>query len=75
MVKRHSMESQQLKQLESRLDALIQLCGQLNRENRALKAEASSWHHEREQLLHKTELARSKLEAMISRLRALEQES
>lgn len=69
------MESQQLKQLESKLEDLIQLCGQLDRENRALKASASNWQHEREQLLHKTELARGKVDAMITRLRALEQES
>lgn len=69
------MESQQLKQLENKLDELIQLCGRLDRENRALKAESSSWHHEREQLLRKTELARGKVDAMITRLKALEQES
>lgn len=69
------MDNQQLKQLERKIDDLIQLCGQLDRENRALKAEASSWQHEREKLVQKTEMARAKVEAMITRLKALEQES
>lgn len=69
------MELQQLGQLERKIDELIQLCGELDRENRALKSEARDWHQEREGLIEKTELARGKVEAMIQRLKALEQES
>lgn len=69
------MDSQHLKQLERKIDDLIQLCGQLDRENRALKTQVNQWQHEREQLVHKTELARTKVEAMITRLKALEQDS
>ncbi|HCS27945.1 MAG TPA: TIGR02449 family protein [Spongiibacteraceae bacterium] len=64
-----------VKAVEKKIDELIQLCEQLNRENQALKANASSWQQERESLLEKTNLARNKVESMIQRLRALEQES
>ena len=67
------MESQQLKLLERKVGDLIQLCEQLDRENRVLKNAASGWQHEREQLVQKTEVARSKVEAMIVRLKTLEQ--
>lgn len=69
------MESQQLKLLERKINDLIHLCEQLDRENRALKNAAHGWQQEREQLIQKTEIARSKVEAMIIRLRALEQET
>jgi cell division protein ZapB len=69
------MESQQLKLLERKINDLIQLCEQLDRENRVLKNTAQSWEQEREQLIQKTEIARSKVEAMIIRLKALEQET
>ena len=67
------MESQQLKLLERKISDLIQLCEQLDRENRLLKNTANGWQHEREQLIQKTEVARSKVEAMIVRLKTLEQ--
>lgn len=64
-----------IKSVERKIDELIQLCEQLNRENQTLKASAESWQQERESLLEKTNMARSKVESMIQRLRALEQES
>lgn len=69
------MENQQFKQLERKVSDLIQLCEQMDRENRVLKTAAMSWQQEREQLVQKTEIARSKVESMIVRLKALEQES
>ena len=68
------MDDQQYKSLANKIDDLIELCGQLEAENRNLKMEAGNWQHEREQLIEKTELARSKVESMISRLKSLEQE-
>ncbi len=64
-----------LKVLERKVADLIHLCDQLNTENKALKVEALSWQREREQLIQKTEMARTKVEAMIERLKTLEQES
>ena len=69
------MSDKQLSNLTAKITDLIQLCDQLDRENRALKSEASLWLEEREQLVKKSEIARSKVEMMITRLKALEQEA
>jgi len=66
------MSNNPLKELEHKIDELISLCKELNRENRALKAEVAGWRDERRDLMDKNELARSKVEAMIDRLRAME---
>lgn len=66
------MADNQLKDLEKKIDELIALCQELNRENQALKADNAGWQQERQDLLDKNELARNKVEAMIDRLRAME---
>lgn len=66
------MADNQLKELEKKIDELISLCQELNRENQALKADNAGWQQERQDLLDKNELARNKVEAMIDRLRAME---
>ena len=66
------MSSSQLKELENKLDELIALCRELNLENGALKAEVAGWRDERKDLMDKNELARTKVEAMIDRLRSME---
>ena len=65
---------QELKTLEVRVDELIQLCNQLKNENQALREQRTSLVSERAQLLKKNELARSRIEAMIMRLKGMEQE-
>jgi cell division protein ZapB len=66
------MADNPLKELEHKIEELISLCKELNRENRALKEEVASWRDERKDLMDKNELARSKVEAMIDRLRTME---
>lgn len=66
------MADKQLKALEQKIDELISLCQELNRENQMLKAQGASWQQERQELIDKNELARSKVEAMITRLRTME---
>jgi cell division protein ZapB len=66
------MAENPLKDLEKKIDELISLCEELNRENRALKSEIASWADERQDLIDKNEMARSKVEAMIDRLRTME---
>lgn len=66
------MADNQLKALAQKIDQLIDLCNQLNRENQMLKAENAGWQQERQELIDKNELARSKVEAMINRLRTME---
>lgn len=58
--------------LEQRVDELISKCNQLGEENRSLKAQQEKLVAERAALIEKTELARSRVEAMITRLKALE---
>ena len=66
------MAETQLKILEQKIDELITLCGDLNRENQALKSDSANWHQERRDLVDKSQLARTKVEAMIDRLRTME---
>ena len=68
------MNEMQLKALTRKVDDLITLCSQLDDENRQLKSDARQWQKERETLIEKTEIARSKVESMIARLKTLEQE-
>ena len=67
------MDEQQITALEQKLDELIELCDLLNNENNALKSKASNWSLERSRLVEKNEIARAKIEAMITRLKSLEQ--
>lgn len=56
------------------MDRLIQTCERLQEENRELKTRANDWQRERVRLVEKNELARSRVEAMITRLKSLESE-
>ena len=62
------------KALETKIDELIDLCGVLTKENRALRAQQQNWTTERAKLIEKNELAKSRVESMITRLKALEQD-
>ena len=61
-----------LNHLEQRIDELIDTVGLLKNENTTLRQQKDKLNSERSQLIEKTELARSRVEAMISRLRSLE---
>ena len=60
--------------LETDIDELIKLCGVLTKENRALRAQQQNWTTQRAKLIEKNELAKSRVESMIVRLKALEQD-
>ena len=66
------MADPQLQSLEQKIDELITLCRQLNRENQSLKADMAGWQAERQDLMDKNELACTRVEAMINRLREME---
>jgi cell division protein ZapB len=66
------MSATDLETLERKVNELIELCSTLARENRALRAQQHNWSTERARLIEKNELAKSKVEAMISRLKSLE---
>lgn len=69
------MEDADLHALTTKLDLLIQRIEQLKAQNRLLLASEKSWREERAHLIEKNEMARHKVESMISRLKALEQDS
>jgi len=58
--------------LEKRMHDLAGLCSQLHLENQSLKNQQGSLVEERARLIEKNELARSKVEQMIQRLKSLE---
>ena len=65
--------TQAFSELEKRVARLIELCDQLRDENRVLLQSQESLNAERAALLEKNDTARARIEAMISRLKALEQ--
>ena len=65
----------ELKRLEKRVDALVHVCDQLQDENKSLKQRQDVLTAERAGLLQKNEQVRARVEAMIGRLKAMEQGS
>ena len=66
------MDTLDTRALEEKIDRLIGICDRLDDENRALREQQASLMAERAALVEKSELARSRVEAMIARLRAME---
>ena len=63
----------ELRRLEKRVDALVRVCDQLQDENKSLKQRQDILTAERATLLQKNEQVRARVEAMIGRLKAMEQ--
>jgi len=63
----------ELRRLEQRIDDLVTTVLQLKEENRALRQRQDAFATERASLLQKNEQVRARVEAMIGRLRTLEQ--
>ncbi len=66
------MARSDLQQLEEKIDRLISVCDQLQAENQSLRDREAVLLKERSQLVEKNETARSRVEAMITRLKNLE---
>ncbi|WP_160152339.1 TIGR02449 family protein [Microbulbifer sp. ALW1] len=64
-----------LQALELKLDSLIQQCQQLTADNRSLREQEGQWLQERQRLIKNNEVARSRVETMINRLKGLSQEN
>jgi cell division protein ZapB len=62
----------ELTRLTKRIDELITILEHLKDENRALRARHESLAGERAALMHKNEQVRTRVEAMIGRLKTLE---
>lgn len=69
------MEHPEINTLIAKVDQLINICDQLQLQNRQLQAQERNWREERLQLIEKNDLARQKVEAMILRLKSLEHDS
>ncbi|HEY9198913.1 MAG TPA: TIGR02449 family protein [Gammaproteobacteria bacterium] len=64
---------QDLKRLEFRVEELIRTVERLKEENRSLRVQQEHMTAERAQLIERNEMARTRVEAMIVRLKAMEQ--
>ena len=64
--------STELKDLEQKLDALIDKYNLVKNENSSLKTRQDSLVKEKAKLLEKTTIARTRVEAMITRLKSME---
>ncbi|MDG1204478.1 MAG: TIGR02449 family protein [Pseudomonadales bacterium] len=62
----------EIQDLETKIDELINLCDDLEKKQAIMESDHDNLIAERTRLLEKNELAKSKVEAMILRLKALE---
>lgn len=69
------MEEPDINTLTLKVVQLIDLCDKLKAQNQHLHVQEKAWRDERLQLIEKNDLARQKVEAMISRLKSLEHDS
>ncbi len=58
--------------LEEKVSSLTSLCGKLSEENKSLRASQQALNSERAALLEKNNQAKSRVEAMIRRLKTME---
>ncbi len=67
------MEESRLKSVSEKIEQLVNYCRKLEADNAALREKQEEWLNERNRLMQKNDLARNKIEAMIGRLKTLEQ--
>ena len=67
------MSDTTFKTLEDKVEELIQLCAEMKSENQVLRDKEHNWESERQELLEKNQLARTRLEKILQRLKTLEQ--
>ena len=66
------MKIRDFDELERRVDKLVEKCARLEEENLALRHQQSHLVAERATLIEKSELARTRVESMITRLKSME---
>lgn len=71
--KARELLEQELKRLEGRVEELVGVCTRLRGDNHSLRERLESLNTERAGLLAKNEQVRGRVEAMISRLKSLEE--
>ena len=65
-------EELDIKRIEVRVEELVRAYERLKNENKSLRERQETLVRERAALIEKTEMARSRVEAMISRLKSME---
>lgn len=68
------MDKTPIQQLEQQVDKLLRAGRRLREENLLLRSQQAAWLSERAQLVEKTDIARSRIEKMVSRLKQLDEE-
>ncbi|MTI63122.1 TIGR02449 family protein [Methylophaga sp.] len=68
------MDKHAIQQLEQQVDELLRTSRRLREENMLLKSQQAAWLSERAQLMEKTDVARNRIEKMVSRLKELDNE-
>jgi cell division protein ZapB len=63
-----------LRVLEEQVDELLTLTQVISKENKALRVQQKNWSAERAKLIEKNELAKTRVESMITRLKSLEKD-
>ncbi len=68
----HGITEQDLTVLEDQIESLIKACGTLKEENKILRGHQDTLQHERAELIEKNSMARTRVDAIITRLKSLE---
>jgi len=68
------MEKDAIQQLEVQVDDLLRASRRIREENMLLKSQQTAWLAERTELVEKTDMARSRIENMVGRLKELDEE-
>ena len=69
------MSDTDITNLENRIDELITICDQLKNENTVLRERQDLMLEERERLIEKADMARVRVESILTRLRSMEQQA
>ena len=67
-----TMLAEDLNTLEAKIAELVELCESLANENRALRERNRAWAAQKSDLVERNELARSKIDALIDRLKSMD---
>lgn len=68
------MEKSEIQQLERDVEELLRISRRSREENMLLRSQQAVWLIERAQLIEKTDLARNRIEKMMTRLKEMDDE-
>jgi cell division protein ZapB len=68
----HRITEQELNILEDQVEGLIRACTHLKEENRILRGHQETLQQERAELMEKNNMAKTRVDAIITRLKSLE---